>query len=184
MNNVEIVKQSSTLTQLAREIRDHEETIQEALNAIGGACRDTVSEALLCGGKLLDARKLVKHGEWEIWLEANTTDEHGKRILSATSARNYMTLAANPQRAAGAGSIRQALTWIGGESPKESREPFPPEVRICDDAERFVKKCAGCSLSQLPEENRATLKTNIKPFVMEFVRDLYTPEEIWPERVV
>jgi hypothetical protein len=172
MNNVEIVKQSSTLTQLAREIRDHEETIQEALNAIGGACRDTVSEALLCGGKLLDARKLVKHGEWEIWLEANTTDEHGKRILSATSARNYMTLAANPQRAAGAGSIRQALTWIGGESPKQPREPFPWFVSIVDHFTRGVEKFKAHNLAEMPAANVTELKANLEPIA----------KQLWPER--
>ena len=69
----------TTLNQLAGEI-----------NALAKDAEDSACEAIYkaaeCGGKLLQAKDLVRHGKWTAWLKANTH-------VSVRTSERWMTLA-------------------------------------------------------------------------------------------
>jgi Protein of unknown function (DUF3102) len=69
------------LPALAAKIERHHKATYRALGY-------GLDRALRCGDCLIEAKGLVKHGEWLPWLKANTT-------IGARQAQNYMNLARN-----------------------------------------------------------------------------------------
>ena len=109
---------SNRLPALAAEILKAHADVQDA-------AKTALERAIAAGHALIEAKALVKHGEWLPWLRENCT------ALSERSAQDYMRLAAheaklglaNPQRAADL-SIRDALEVITGGPMLQSFEAW------------------------------------------------------------
>jgi hypothetical protein len=90
------------------------------------AWRDAVGHAVKAGEKLIEAKALVKHGEWLPWLDAYFPG-------SARTASTYMRLAANSEAVADLPTIREAVAAL--VQPKEL--PASEKVRL-DETEAEV----------------------------------------------
>jgi hypothetical protein len=101
------------------------------------AWRDAVGHAINAGEKLIEAKSLVKHGEWLPWLATNFPG-------SERTARLYMQLAANSATVADLPTVREAVALLAG--PKQ---PEPVEL---DDDEAIEREVAG-RLAALHERN-------------------------------
>jgi DUF3102 family protein len=110
--------------------------------------REAVTHAINAGEKLIEAKGLLKHGQWSPWL-----DEHFPG--SEKTASNYMRLARHQQRVANLPTVRDALAALS--APKEA-----PPVQQEEEQE---KKTA-------PEQFRdAALKAGIpRERVSEWIR--------------
>ena len=95
--------------------------------ALADAAWDSaVHHALRAGDRLIEAKSLVKHGQWTKWLRENG--------ISPRMAQNHMRLAANRQRVADLGSVREAIALISktqrvsfleGSEPKADEDLAP-----------------------------------------------------------
>jgi hypothetical protein len=112
--------QLNRLTTLAREIRSQYASVEGLISNAKRACNEAVGEAILLGTKLTEAKQIVGHGNWLIWLA-----EHCPEISERT-ARNYITLS-NRQHISdleNSKSLRQAYLKIGIISePEQSALP-------------------------------------------------------------
>jgi hypothetical protein len=103
------------LPALAGEIAEHALAAEKAW-------RDALGHAIAAGEKLIEAKSLVKHGEWLPWLRENFPG--GER-----TAQNYMKLAANAPRVADLPTVREAVALLA--APKQ---PHPVDVDADDEA--------------------------------------------------
>jgi hypothetical protein len=94
--------------------------IREEVAAADRDFQSAVDHAIAAGEKLIEAKALVRRGEWGPWLDANFPGgEH--------TARNYMRLARNRERVLGSPSIRQAVALLA-EPREPAPEPEPPDA--------------------------------------------------------
>ncbi len=111
------IEERRTLDRLAEEIRGHHKAVERHIQA-------AVYEGIAAGILLLEAKGRLRHGEFGPWLIHCG--------INARSARVYMRLAANRQRAAviGADSIRAALETLDNPSRGSApRRPMDPRGR-------------------------------------------------------
>jgi hypothetical protein len=113
--------QAQALELLAEEVRQHHKAVERHANAM-------VAAAVVAGEKLIEAKELLRHGEFGPF--------RAYCGVSARSARVYMRLARNSADAAvlEADSIRAALDALATPSRKRPKElnlgsPFPPKSR-------------------------------------------------------
>jgi hypothetical protein len=108
---------NSKLTRLAVEINQHATAAERYFQS-------AVAEAIMAGEGLIEAKSLVKHGEWIPWVEANLT-------ITRQTAAIYMRLAKHCERIGSAPSISAALALLTervepvqpGEAAEEPPEP-------------------------------------------------------------
>lgn len=93
--------------------------------------QSAVQHAINAGNRLIEAKSLVRHGEWLPWLEANFPG-------AQTTARNYMRLAANGQRVADLPTVRETLALL--TAPKS--ETATSEPRTYEEALRRTGACS------------------------------------------
>lgn len=101
------------LATLAVEVRTECGLADEAWNA-------AVQHAINAGNLLIEAKSLVRHGEWGPWLQDVGLPER--------TARNYMRLARNSGYVADLPTVSQAIAAL--TSPKEGSEPDGTEPLI------------------------------------------------------
>ena len=104
--------------------------IRTEVSAAEADFQSAVQHGIKAGEKLIEAKDLVKHGEWLPWLEANFDG-------SERTARNYMALARNRQRVADLPSIREAVALLTEPKPdpiEEARQWW----RDADEDERVA----------------------------------------------
>jgi hypothetical protein len=97
------------------------------------AWRGAVGHAIAAGEKLIEAKRLVPHGGWLSWLEANCP-------LGEREAQNYMRLARNPQRVADLSSVRQAVALLAGWKTKPELDADEPTA---ESVEAIVERELG-----------------------------------------
>jgi hypothetical protein len=165
------------LSKYAREINELEAEIQQRKIKIVGDVREFDCRIIEIGQKLIQAKLRCVPGTWLEWLKGHCT-------LSERSAQVYMRLASNPQRAAGAGSIRQALALLteGEEAPSEAKpeREIPAYLmaldrvsKLCGYLQRQRPKDAPELLGWMPEEGRQKLREDLEPVA----------RELWPGRI-
>lgn len=98
MSNKLAKRASEELVSLAVEIREEHEACEHD-------AQSAVERAIRCGEMLSEAKEKAGHGNWLPWLEANFPS-------SERTARGYMAMAANRQRVADIGSVREALAEL------------------------------------------------------------------------
>ena len=111
----ELITNESSLDELAARIREEHDAVSVALY-------DGLRHARAAGMLLIEAKKLVPHGEWLPWLKANCG-------TSERTAQAYMKVAkANPQRVADL-SFREALNSLATPSSTKTScsSPKPPK---------------------------------------------------------
>jgi hypothetical protein len=97
------------------------------------------------GAALVEAKALVKHGEWLGWLEANF---NASRITAA----KYMKLAnVNHDLHLDASSIREALRMIAGEDEEEEVQD-EPQAELFDEPEDEVEPQHGEVVDEQPTD--------------------------------
>jgi hypothetical protein len=108
--------------------------------------RQAVEHAIAAGELLIEAKKQVKHGEWQTWLMANCD-------ISERTVQAYMKLARAPLEKRNAVAdlpLREALASIA--KPK-------PLTWTCEHGNRFVSHdggaswqaiCGGCGSEMVP----------------------------------
>jgi hypothetical protein len=90
--------------------------INEAHQAYEDAKKSSLERAIEAGKLLLEAKKQLKHGEWEGWLKKNC-----KKIQPRT-ARLYMQLAANPKLATDAVlTLQEAARGVSSKAASSSK---------------------------------------------------------------
>jgi hypothetical protein len=89
--------------------------IAEGLQAIEVHWQATLAHAIQVGEKLIEAKSLVRHGQWLPWLKANFDGDR-------KTASNYMRLAGNGERVAHLPSVREALALLAAPPP----DPWKP----------------------------------------------------------
>lgn len=99
---------NNRLSALAGEIRAAHDALQRSAEV-------TAERALSLGTLLVEAKDKVKHGEWSVWLAANTT-------ISDRSARGYMQLARSGAKTATVAEIglRASLAALSRRADDES----------------------------------------------------------------
>ena len=139
--------QPSELTRLT-------EQIKAVTKSAEASARTAMDYALEAGALLIEAKKLVQHGEWESWLTNNCG-------VAPRTAQAYMRLAksfplleeSNPQRIADL-PVREAIRAITTDPAKPS-QPRCSDIRLAkrDDAER-----AATALNKAAAALKATAK--------------------------
>jgi len=84
MGNAVAKKETGRLPALAKKIEGHHKAVYGALGYV-------LDRAMKCGDCLIEAKALVKHGEWMDWMKENVS-------FSQTQANKYMTLANNREK--------------------------------------------------------------------------------------
>lgn len=102
--SIEQVPSDGKLTVLAREI-------QQEVEAAETAWSKALQHAIRADELLIEAKGMVKRGEWEPWLKANSP---GGR----TTAANYMRLARNRQQVADLPGVREAVAYLAAPKKK------------------------------------------------------------------
>ena len=93
-------------------------------SAIGRA-KDAIGQARQCGLLLISAKRLVAHGDWLGWLEANTS-------VSARQSQKYMRLAHKTKSELGSYSINEALRALSDHRPASSYRIDQPGLPLGD----------------------------------------------------
>jgi hypothetical protein len=110
-----------TLQELGDNIRKTEE-------GIGADLRNTLNKATQIGNWLLEAKKKVKHGQWEAWV---------KELVKPTvaSARLYMSIAKNPEKVKTVNTIK-GFTQFTHNAIKDQRKL--ERKTLIDDARKAM----------------------------------------------
>ena len=108
------VVEPDRLGQLAAEIRDEVERAELAWT-------DVVRHAIRAGSLLIEAKSLLRHGEWLPWLRDNFPG-------SVRSASGYMKLAANEQLVANLPTLREALEALADSGSRPVTTPRPAKL--------------------------------------------------------
>src|SRR5947209_8330990 len=74
------------LDKLTREIRSDYDALQVMVERTRKSCNEVIAETILLGNKLIEAKSLVRHGQWEEWLSKNCSQ------ISEKTAQRYMRL--------------------------------------------------------------------------------------------
>jgi hypothetical protein len=172
-----ITKQTAhELSKYAKEINELESEIQIRKTKIIGDVREFDCRVIEIGQKLQQAKLRVGKGDWLDWLKSHVT-------VSERTAQIYMRISLNPQRAAGAGSIRQALTMLADseEDPKPEKEAstLPPYLEAIGRVTKLVgyitktrPKGSADMFAGWPDEGKAAMRRDLEPVA----------KELWPER--
>lgn len=102
-------KESFELQALAKRIKDHYQSADRLVATAKEKANEAITEVLLCGKALSEAKALVGHGGWLKWLKKNC------KGVSARTAQKYMKLS-NTNHGSdliGAFSVRQAYIAAG-----------------------------------------------------------------------
>jgi hypothetical protein len=102
----------------------HTSQLAQLATIANDAHRNALPRAIEAGQALIDAKRLLKHGEWLPWLKANC-------VFSERTARVYMQVARNPKSAVGADSIDA----IVAASAKTHDKRYAHELKVL--AEKF-----------------------------------------------
>ncbi|MDX0636307.1 DUF3102 domain-containing protein [Sinorhizobium medicae] len=94
-----------------------------AHKAAGLAGRALVRHAIAAGQRLIEAKALVGHGEWEAWLAANCD-------LSIRTAQKYMKAARNAKN--DSGSFLSLRHLIGPAKRRKPAAPVPLDVYLAE----------------------------------------------------
>ena len=101
-------RRERTLAQLAKDIRRNVE-------AADAHWASAVEAAIAAGQDLTEVKARLEHGKWLPWLEANFPKD-------ATTARDYMRLAAHADEIEGAPSLRRALRELAPSAHTSTTE--------------------------------------------------------------
>jgi hypothetical protein len=111
-----------------RRLDELAEEIGQEVQLAEQAWRDALGHAIKAGQALIEAKSLVKHGQWLPWLKENTS-------LPERTAQHYMRLARESATVADLPTVRDALAVLAGPSEPESEptpepepEPGPPDA--------------------------------------------------------
>jgi Protein of unknown function (DUF3102) len=106
---------------------DHLDQLARTANVEHAAYEATqsaaIAHAINAGQALIEAKHRLAHGEWLGWLEANVE-------FSDRTARIYMRIAANRQRVANMGSVREAIVALTPPEPKPQRQTVKPGQQL------------------------------------------------------
>jgi hypothetical protein len=110
----------TTLDKLAELIREAD---RMAIATMGNG----LEHARHCGKLLIHAKRLVKHGQWEIWLKANTK-------IAIRTAQSYMALArlSEPEWRKKKNMTLHAALWGAGDSVPPNDKPQPEHHEDAD----------------------------------------------------
>ena len=102
------------------------------------------------GAALIEAKSLVKHGEWMAWMSSNFNG-------SKSAAQRYMTLAANYPSVGNLEpkSVSEALRMIAGDDEEDEPEEEVAEPEPDEDEEDEAEPQHGAVEEDEPEEARA-----------------------------
>lgn len=160
------------LTQLAKTINEREETIELAKTHTIKAAAAAVTEALLQGRELIQAKSLCPRGQWEAWLQMNCPR------IGLRSAQRRMALAfqlpKNPQLTE-AGSLRAALALCEMEGlEKEQTEPrrWPPYLEAINRLGKLALYFDRFPIDKWPEVGVEKFKADLEPIA----------RRLWPEK--
>jgi hypothetical protein len=172
MNNLEATKRLSSLAQLTRDVKAHQDAINGVIEGMRTAATNALSEAILCGNKLIAIKDLKPDGGWISWVEEN----EGKTGVSIRTAQRYMELARNTSRVSHLDSIRSALKFLQEENKESSNETgesksFPVWMVVVNSVGRWKEKCLS-SFGQIPSEGREKMREDLLPIA----------SQLWPER--
>jgi hypothetical protein len=125
------------LTVLADEIAYEARRAEDAWN-------DALAHAIRAGELLIEAKSLVRHGEWLPWLEANFRG--GDR-----TARQYMHLARNRLQIAGSPTVRDAIAELtestaprrADRATKEPEDPWEGRPNPLSELDMFCFRHRG-----------------------------------------
>lgn len=109
------VEATSRLHELAGEIGTEFVSMEERWH-------DALQHAIAAGEKLVEAKALVKHGEWLPWLESHFPK-------SQRTASNCMKLARKSAEIADLPTVREALAAL---APPKQPEAIPPVIVMLD----------------------------------------------------
>jgi hypothetical protein len=109
-------------------LEDLAEQIKQEVTLAEDAIYEGLEHAINAGHKLIEAKSLVKHGEWTAWLQTHFD-------FSPRLARSYMQIARKTADSAvlEAGSIQEALTRIA--EPRPALPPGDSETESDEDPE-------------------------------------------------
>ena len=108
------------LEELAEEIHAHHQAIERAWV-------ETVAQAIELGDKLIEAKSLVLHGQWSLWLRENFPG-------SERTAQNYMRLARAKPQTADLPTVRDALALLARSKAKPADSQKHPVLVELDKA--------------------------------------------------
>jgi len=168
MGEVERAGEAEVLGTLAQQINEEHRAAFKAMV-------DTLNHAVVAGALLLEAKKLVKHGEWGAWLEENFEG-------SDRTTRDYMRLARRrgeieeaKRQGSAILSISGALQYLGqkprplgwhniSSHPEGQRQPLSEEQRREISAEVEREHRESLAKSRIWEQaNNATKKGDPDP---------------------
>ena len=111
----------SRLGVLSREIRRDYDSLLKLVERTRRSCNEVISETILLGTKLAEAKRLVGHGNWSEWLARHCTD------ISDRTARRYIALSnrSHVSDLENRKSLRQAYIAVGILIPNGERESTP-----------------------------------------------------------
>jgi hypothetical protein len=104
--------------------------LAQIINASYKRTEDALMAAIECGEALVKAKEMVKHGEWEDWLEANCR-------VSIRTAQRYMNLVETDRLTLleGAKSKQKAYIYIGLENAEKRKPRAPKPATVTLEAE-------------------------------------------------
>ena len=112
---------SNRLTVLADEVRRLHREAEDAVKTM-------TARAIEAGTLLIEAKGLVKHGEWLLWLE------HAE--IQPRLAQMYMRLARHRDKCETVSHLKKALTAVS--------DALGPPVWVCDDCGEESHRSCGC----------------------------------------
>lgn len=123
VTHLQVVGSEPTLVELANTVRREDQLASQAGVAL-------VEHAVNAGKALIEAKRLVPHGEWEEWLKEQFPDRHTKTLrLYARLARHEDVLIAKRPS-----TITAAQRLIAGETLR------PPGHELRDEAKKLAKQ--------------------------------------------
>jgi hypothetical protein len=106
------------------------EALAEQIEIEHAACEAmqnaALAHAIVCGEKLIAAKRLAGHGNWLPWVAENLS--FGER-----TATNYMRIARNRQRVSDLRTVREALAELADPEPVWTKPPPPSLFKVKSD---------------------------------------------------
>jgi hypothetical protein len=161
---IEAKERNETLTKLAGEIMDLFLSAQHKAKRTADLGRESVREVLLCGLRLIEAKRVVKHKKWIPWLKENCPD------ITPRTAQNWMRLAKTKHVShLDTCANLSAAYRVCGILPEPAPQGAKPEHPITvEDLLRFAGFAAKLtpetfSSMTIPDEHRVRLRERLKP---------------------
>lgn len=150
----EIVDAAPVQNAQADELADLASKINAAVSDAERAARIAVARALEAGAMLNQAKAIVKHGAWKLWVEENCVLALRTAQAYMRFAEGYKALAPEEAQRVALLPLREAIGAIGmnPESPKRTPAVY---VRISSDRKGMVKK----SIDRVQNATRKLRKT-------------------------